>query len=121
MLDGAALRDPRNRRTLIIAGGVLLVVLLLLAIWYGTGTNRAKHDLASANDRVTAKQHEVDDARITLDQKIAELRAAKAEADAEATKLGGAIERDTRVEGRFHDAGEVTRDAYGRPIRVAPR
>ena len=122
LINSAALRHPRNRQLLIIAGIVLVAVLILLAMWQASGTRGAKHDLASANDRVASKQQEVADARRTLEQKLAELRAIRAEADVQATKLGGAI--DEQVNGALNDprvdpATEYyVRDRDGRYVRV---
>jgi FtsZ-interacting cell division protein ZipA len=97
-----ALTDPRNRQLLIIAGLALLALLLGLAIWQSSGTRDAKHDFASANDRVIAKEKEVADARRTLEQKIAELRVVRAEADVQAARLGNAVEQ--QVGGAIDDA-----------------
>jgi FtsZ-interacting cell division protein ZipA len=98
-----ALTDPRNRQILIIAGLAILALLLALAIWQSTGTRDAKHDFASANDKVLAKEKEVADARHTLEQKIAELRVVRAEADVQAARLGNAVEQ--QVGGTIEDAG----------------
>jgi FtsZ-interacting cell division protein ZipA len=100
--NGNALRDPRNRQLLIILGIVIMALLLLAALWSTSGTRGAKHDLASANERVVEKQREVDEARRTLDQRLAELRAVRAEADVQATKLGSAV--DERVSGVVDEA-----------------
>jgi type II secretory pathway component PulM len=109
---GGTLRDPRSRQLLIILGVALLALFAIAAIWQTTGTRGAKHDLASANDRVVAKQREVDDARRQLDQRIAELRALRADADVQATKLGSAV--DQQVNGVVTDAGTgVTSTAAG--------
>jgi FtsZ-interacting cell division protein ZipA len=102
IINSNALREPRNRQLLIILGVIVLALLLLAAIWSTSGTRGAKHDLASANERVADKQREVDEARRTLDQKLAELRAVRAEADVQATKLGSAV--DERVSGVVDEA-----------------
>lgn len=89
-----ALEDPRNRQLLILIGGLILATLLALAIWQNSGTRGAKRDFSSARERVIEKEKEVADARRLLDQRVAELRAVSAEADVEATKLGGAVEQN---------------------------
>jgi hypothetical protein len=76
---------------------------------------------------VAAKQREVDDARRTLDQKIAELRAVRADADVQATKLGSAV--DAQVDGAVNDPAAApaaaaapvyyVRDRDGRFVPVA--
>ena len=53
----------------------------------------SKRDVAAANDKVMDKQKEVDDARRVLDQKLVELRALRADADVQATKLGSVVDR----------------------------
>lgn len=85
-----AWRDPRRRMTIIV-GAALALLLVVLAAWYGSPTNRARRALADANARIVDKQHEVDDARRLLAQRIAELRAARAEADLQATRYQGAL------------------------------
>jgi hypothetical protein len=102
IINGSALQQPRNRQLLIIIGLALLALIVIGAIWQTTGTHGAKRDVAAANDKVFAKQKEVDDARRTYEQKVAELRALRAEADAQATKLGGAL--DAQVQGTVNDA-----------------
>jgi hypothetical protein len=94
--------SERNRNLLIIAGLALLALLLALAVWQNSGTRGAKHDYASANDRVLAKEREVEEARRTLDQRIAELRVVRAEADVQAAKLGNKVEQ--QVGGAIDDA-----------------
>ncbi|MBA3670930.1 MAG: hypothetical protein H0W68_02755 [Gemmatimonadaceae bacterium] len=124
IINTTALRQPRNRQLLIIIGAAVLGLLIILAIWQSTGTHGAKRDLASASDRVAEKQKEVDDAQRLLDQRIAELRAARAEALAQATKLGGVV--DERVQGVVDDArpdaslGEeyYVRDRHGNFVRA---
>lgn len=90
----AALRDPRNRALLIVAGVALLLLLVALAFWYNHGANGTKHDLASANAKVAQKEREVEDTRRLLEQKIAELQVARAEANVQAAKLGTDLSRD---------------------------
>lgn len=102
IINSSALRTPRNRQLLLIIGVAVLALVLIVAIWQSTGTRAAKRDLAGASDRVAAKQREVDDARRTLEQKLAELRAVRAEADVQATKLGGVV--DQRVNGVIDEA-----------------
>ena len=62
----------------------------------------AKRDVAAANDNVMDRQKEVDDARRVLDQKLVELRALRAEADVQATKLGSVVDR--QIDGTVNDA-----------------
>lgn len=102
IINRAALGSPRNRQLLIILGLVLLAVIIAAAIWQSSGTHGAKRDLAAANDHVSAKQKEVDEALRVYQQKVAELRAVIAEADAKATTLGTAV--DARVQGTVQDA-----------------
>lgn len=97
ILTPNAVRRPDNRRLLIIIGAALLALLLVLAIWRMSGTNGARRDLAAANDKVQAKQKEVDDALRTYQQRVAELRALRANADAQATKLNGAIDQQVQT------------------------
>lgn len=97
-----ALTNPRNRQLLIIIGVVILSLLTALAIWQSSGTHGAKRDVAAANDKVMDKQKEVADAQRVLDQKIAELRALRAEADVQATKLGSVVER--QIDGTVNNA-----------------
>ena len=89
------LRDPR-RRMLLVAAGALAILLAVVALWYGDPTNRARRDLARANERIVEKQREVADARRLLAERIAELRAARAEAEVRATRYQSAIDRSTR-------------------------
>jgi F0F1-type ATP synthase membrane subunit b/b' len=102
IINRAALRTPQNRRLLIILGASLLALLLVLALWQSTGTRGARRNLAGATERVAEKQREVDEARRQLEAKLAELRAVRAEADVEATRLGGAV--DARVGDVIDDA-----------------
>jgi hypothetical protein len=90
-----ALRDPRHRLTL-LAGAALLILLVVATAWYASPTNRARRALAAANQKIIDKQHEVIDARRMLAQRIAELRAAQAEAQVEVTRYQGALDRATR-------------------------
>lgn len=93
--SNSALRDPKNRRMLLVGAGVLLALLLLLALWFGNDARRARQDVRKANDRVVEKQREVDEARRRLEEKLAELRQARAEADAQAVRLETSITKDT--------------------------
>lgn len=94
--DGSSgLRDPKNRRMLLIGAGALLALLLLLALWFGNSSQRAQNDVRRANDRVVEKQREVDGARRKLEEKLAELRQVRAEADAQAVRLETRITKDT--------------------------
>ena len=97
-----ALTNPRNRQLLIVIGVVILSLLTALAIWQSSGTHGAKRDVAAANDKVMDKQKEVADAQRVLDQKIAELRALRADADVQATKLGSVVER--QIDGTVNNA-----------------
>ena len=83
----------RNRNLLIIAGLALLALLLAMAVWKNSGTRGAKNDFATANEHVVAKEREVDEARRLLDQRIAELKVVRAEADVQAAKLGNRVEQ----------------------------
>ena len=83
----------RKRQLTIIVAVTLLALLAGLAIWQTTGTHGATRDVAAANAKVSDKQKEVEEATRVLDQKVAELRALRADADAQATKLGGTIDR----------------------------
>lgn len=116
IINNAALRQPRNKQMLIIIGVAVLALLILFTVWRSTGTQGAKRDYASATERVDDKQREVDEARQLLDQRLAELRAVRAEADAEATKLGGVV--DERIRGAVEDARvdrpEAPREYYVR-------
>lgn len=93
--DARAVLHPseRNRNLLIIAGLAMLALMLAIAAWQTSGTRGAKHDYASANERVVAKEREVEEARRLLDQRIAELRVVRAEADVQAAKLGNKVEQ----------------------------
>lgn len=95
-------RQPENRRLLIILGVAILALLLLFALWRSTGTHGAQRDLSAANAKVSDKQKEVDDALRTYQQRVAELRALRASADVEATKLDGAINQ--QVQSTVNDA-----------------
>jgi type II secretory pathway component PulM len=114
IINSTALREPRNKQLLIIIGVALLALLVILALWQTTGTHGAKRDLASANERVVGKQREVDEARRVLDEKLAELRAVRAEADVQATRLGGAV--DEQIKGTVDDA----RAEAGGDVRLDP-
>jgi hypothetical protein len=114
IINSTALREPRNKQLLIIIGVALLALLVILALWQTTGTHGAKRDLASANERVVGKQREVDEARRVLDEKLAELRAVRAEADVQATRLGGAV--DEQIKGTVDDA----RVEAGGDVRLDP-
>jgi FtsZ-interacting cell division protein ZipA len=107
--------SERNRNLLIIAGLAILALLLALAIWQNSGTRGAKNDFASANDRVLAKEREVEEARRTLDQRIAELRVVRAEADVQAARLGNKVEQ--QVGGAIDDARQ---DASSATSTAAP-
>jgi hypothetical protein len=80
----------------------VLSLLLALAIWQSSGTRDAKNDFASANEKVLAKEREVLDARHALEQKIAELKVVRAEADVQAARLGNVVEE--QVGGAIEDA-----------------
>lgn len=122
LINTTALRQPRNRQLLIIIGVVLFALLLIAALWQGSGTRGAKRDLSSANEKVMEKQREVEEARRTLDERVAELRALRAEADVQATKLGGRIEESVAgtVDEALPDpsAEYYVRDRNGRFVRV---
>jgi hypothetical protein len=114
--------SQRNRQLLIIIGLATLALLLAFLVWQNTGTRGVKQDFASANDKVLAKEREVEEARRTLDQRIAELRVVRAEADVQAARLGNKVEKE--VGGAIEDArvdvpvaaGAVTGSAApGRP------
>ena len=92
----------RNRQLLIIIGLAVLALLLALAIWQSSGTRDAKNDYANANDKVLAKEREVLEARRTLEQKIAELKVVRAEADVQAARLGNVVEEE--VSGEIEEA-----------------
>ena len=85
---------PRNRQLLIIIGLATLALLLAFLVWQNSGTRGVKQDFASANDKVLAKEREVEEARRTLDQRIAELRVVRAEADVQAARLGNKVEQE---------------------------
>jgi FtsZ-interacting cell division protein ZipA len=125
LMNSGALRHPRNRQLLLIVGALLLALLLIAAIWQSSGTRGAKKDLATANERVMEKQREVEDARRSLDEKLAELRALRADADVQATRLGGRVEEQVSGvvdEARLDPATEYyVRDRNGRFVRVTRR
>ena len=102
IINTSALREPRNRQILIVIGVLLLALVVIAAFWQSTGTRGAKRDLSSATEKVADKQREVEDARRVLEQKLAELRALRANADVQATKLGATV--DERVSGAVDDA-----------------
>jgi len=83
----------RHRNLLIVVGLALLALLVAIAVWRNSGTRGAKNDFASANERVLAKERAVDDARRLLDQRIAELKVVRAEADVQAARLGNRVEQ----------------------------
>jgi type II secretory pathway component PulM len=122
IINAGALRQPRTRQLLLVIGAVLLALLVIAAIWQGSGTRGAKRNLASANERVIEKQREVDEARRVLDEKIAELRALRADADVQATRLGGRVEEE--VSGTVDEARldpttvYYVRDRHGRFVPV---
>ena len=113
----------RNKQLLIIVGLATLALLLAFLVWQNTGTRGVKQDFASANDKVLAKEREVEEARRKLDQRIAELRVVRAEADVQAARLGNKVEQqvggaidDARVDvpvaaGAVTGAGTVTSSA----------
>ncbi len=133
------LTNPRNRQLLIVVGVVILALIVALAMWQNSGAHGAKRDVAAANDKVMDKQKEVADAQRVLDQRIAELRALRADADLQATKLGSVVDRqidgtvnDARVDvpvpppvvdasGEVGDAQYYVRDRKGRFVPVTRR
>jgi F0F1-type ATP synthase membrane subunit b/b' len=115
IINSSALREPRNRQLLIIIGVALLALVIMAAIWQSSGTRGAKRDLASATDKVADKQREVDEARRVLEQKLAELRAVRADADVQATKLGATV--NEQVTGAVNDARLNTDEYYVRNSR----
>ena len=90
-----ALRDPR-RRLLAAAAAALLLVLIVVGTWWANPTNRARRALAAANEHILDKQRDVIDARRLLTQRIAELRAAQAEAQVQVARYQAALDRATR-------------------------
>lgn len=98
----ADIQPSRNRQLLIILGVVIIALIVGFAIWQTTGTHGATRDVAAANARVAEKQKEMNDARRVLDQKVAELRVLRAEAEVQATKLGSTLDR--QVEGTVINA-----------------
>jgi hypothetical protein len=92
----AAVPHPsqRNRQLLLIVGLATLALVLAFLVWQNTGTRGVKQDFASATDKVLAKEREVEEARRTLDQRIAELRVVRAEADVQAARLGNKVEQE---------------------------
>ena len=85
-------------RSMLLAGAVLLLLLVVGVAWYADPTNRARRELAQANERIEEKQQELDDARRLLERKLAELRAARAEAEVYATVYRGVLEREGRAD-----------------------
>lgn len=83
----ARLGDPRTRRPLLLAGLGLFAVLLVFAIWQGSGTRRAEGDLRASRDEVRDKERQVEEARQLLEQRLAELQAARAEVTARGERL----------------------------------
>jgi hypothetical protein len=77
---------------------VLLLLLVVAVAWYADPTNRARRELAQANARIQEKQQELDDARRLLERRLAELRAARAEAEVYATVYRGVLEREGRAD-----------------------
>lgn len=94
---GSLFSGPRARPLLLGLAGLLLLVVVF-AVWYGDPTNRARRELSQANERILERQRAVDDARRLLEQRLAELRAARAEADVQATVYRGVLEREGRAE-----------------------
>jgi len=122
-LDGAATRQTaravehpaeRNRNLLIIAGLALLALLLAIAVWRNSGTRGAKNDYASANEKVVAKERDVDEARRLLDQRLAELKVVRAEAEVQAAKLGNKVEQ--QVGGAIDEARTSVPAATGAAV-----
>ena len=101
-LNTSPITNPRNRQLLIVVGVVILALIVALAMWQNSGAHGAKRDVAAANDKVIDKEKEVADAQRALDQKIAELRALRADADLQATKLGSVVDR--QIDGTVNDA-----------------
>ena len=101
-LNTSPLTNPRNRQLLIVVGVVILALIVAVAMWQNSGSHGAKRDVAAANDKVIDKQKEVVEAQRVLDQKIAELRAVRADADVQATKLGSVVDR--QIDGTVNDA-----------------
>ena len=93
----APLRGTRSR-ALLLVGAVLLLLLVVAVAWYADPTNRARRELAQANERILDKQQELDDARRLLERRLAELRAARAEAEVYATVYRGVLEREGRAD-----------------------
>ena len=81
----------------------MLAVFVLVAAWHNSGTNRAARELRAANEEIAERRRGVAEARELLEQRVAELRAAEAAAEARAARLdvervrSGA--RTTAVEG----------------------
>ena len=101
-LNTSPITNPRNRQLLIVVGVVILALIVAIAMWQNSGAHGAKRDVAAANDKVIDKQKEVADAQRVLDQKIAELRALRADADVQVTKLGSVVDR--QIDGTVNDA-----------------
>ena len=138
LLNTSALKQPKNRQLLIIVGVAIVALIAFLVIWQNSGTPGAKRDLAAATDKYADKQKEVDEARRVLEQKLAELRAVRAEANAKATMLSGEVAQDIEstvddarvdipADARAIDASEdgereyYVRDRQGRFVRVTRR
>lgn len=102
LINTSALNKPKNRQLLIIIGVALVALIVMVAIWQNSGTQGAKRELSAATDKYADKQKEVDEARRVLEQKLAELRAVRAEADAKATMLGSEVAQD--VQSTVNDA-----------------
>jgi hypothetical protein len=108
---GRLLYGPRAR-PLLLAGALLILALAAGLVWYVDPTNRARRELAQANQRILDKQREVDDARRLLERRLAELRAARADADVYATVYRGVLEREGK-------AGQAPLDAAASPAGVS--
>lgn len=122
---GGLLRSVRGRQ-LLAALAALLLLLVVGLVWWASPENRARRELARANEEIAEKERAVLEARQLLERRIAELRAAKAEADVQATIYEGVLERDGAGERaapveRRSAAGEVEPRVTGEPVRVQRR
>ena len=113
----AAMRNPRTRQLLLIAGLALLALLVAVAVWSSTGTRGAERSLRAAAGDVQEHEKKVEEARQLLEQRLAELQEARAEAVVESERLDVERVRETSagdVEPRLSDDEVRARESLRR-------